>query len=89
MGKGNVEQIMLREFREEQNKNYIIKFKEDDVDEYDTYEMFHYYLAAVENERRNKYSFCEGHGAQYFECHGEDNRCSEKSSTTLHAQKND
>ena len=41
MDKGNVEQITLRVFRDEQKKSFIVKFKEEDDDEYDTYEMFH------------------------------------------------
>ncbi len=54
--KGTVEQITLREFREEPKKSYIVKSKEDDDDEYDTYEMFHYHIAELENKRRNKHS---------------------------------
>ena len=51
-GEGNVEQMTLPEFREEQKKSYIVKFKEEDDDEYDTYEMFHYSLA--ENNRKRQ-----------------------------------
>ncbi len=51
--KGNVEQITLREFSEEQKVSYLVKFKEEDDNEYDTYEMFQYYLAGLENKRRS------------------------------------
>ena len=54
--KGNVEQITLREFREEQKVSYLVKFKEEDDNEYDTYEMFHYYLAGLGNKRRSNRS---------------------------------
>ncbi len=79
MDKGNVEQITLRELREEQKKSYIVKFKEEDDDEYDTYEMFHYYLA--ENNRKR-------HSPQKLNCNVENNPF-DKSFDTLHAQKND
>ncbi len=46
MDKWNVEQITLREFREEQKKSYIVQFKE-------TYEMLHYYIA--EKKRKRQY----------------------------------
>ena len=72
--KGNVEQITLREFREEQKKSYLVKFKEQDDDEYNTYEMFHYF-------KRQRQS------PQNLNCNVKNNSFDE-SFKPLHAQQN-
>ena len=78
--KGNMEQITIREFREEQMKSYIVKFKEDDdEDKYDTYELFHYYLAENKRKRQSPQKLNSNVGNNPFD----------KSFETLHAQKND
>ena len=57
MGKGNVERITPRDFRNElQKKSYTVKFPEDDNS--DTYEKFDYCLTGIEIKRRKKHSVC-------------------------------
>ena len=72
--KGNVEQITLREFREDQKKSYLVKFKEQGDDEYDTYEMFHYFKRPRQSPQNLNSNV--------------KNSPLDKSFETLHAQKN-
>ncbi len=65
-----------------------MKFKEDDDDEFDTYEMFHYHIAGVGKKGRSQHSVCRKQSPQNLECSVETNPF-EKSFKTVHAQKND